>query len=57
MEREPITSSLDDLIKGTRFLEQMGRLRDDVQALDAVQPREGVLIELQHTGIGAAYNQ
>jgi hypothetical protein len=57
MEREPIASSLDDLIEGTRFLEQMGRSWDDVQALDAVQPREGVLIELQHTSIGASYNQ
>jgi hypothetical protein len=57
MESEPIARSIDDLIEGPRLLEQVSRLRDDVQALDAVQPRKRVLIELQHTGIGAAHYQ
>ncbi len=31
MESKPIASRLNDLIKGTWFLEQMGRPRDDMQ--------------------------
>ena len=54
MESEPIARSLDDLIEGPWLLEQVSRPRDDVHALDAVQLRKRVLIELQHTGIGAA---
>ena len=54
MKSKPIARSLDDLIEGSRLLEQVSRPRDDVQALDAAQLRQRVLIELQHTGIGAS---
>jgi hypothetical protein len=57
MEGEPIASSLNNLIESTRFLKQMGRPGDDMQALDAIQPSKGVLIKLQNTGIRAADNQ
>jgi hypothetical protein len=57
MESKPIASSLDNLIKSARLFEKMGRRRDYVQALSAVQPSESVLIELQHPSIGAAHNQ
>jgi hypothetical protein len=57
MESKPIASGLDNLIKSARLLEKMGRLRNDVQLLDAVQPSEGVLIEFQDAGIGTPHNQ
>jgi hypothetical protein len=57
MESKPIASGLDNLIKSARLLEKVGRRRNNMQVLNAVQLSEGVLIEFQHPSIGAAYNQ
>ena len=57
MALEPIRRAADDRVHGAKFRKKVGSAGDDLKFFRTPQPREGLLVELEHAGIGPAYDE